>query len=147
MISRLSFANLRNDLFGGLTAAIVALPLALAFGVASGAGPVAGLYGAICVGFFAALFGGTPAQISGPTGPMTIVAATVFTQYAGNPAQAFTVVMLAGLFQMLFGYLKLGRYVNLMPYPVVSGFMDGIGCILIVLQLAPLLGFAAPSSV
>lgn len=147
LIQPLTFSNLRNDLFGGLTAAIVALPLALAFGVASGAGPVAGLYGAICVGFFAALFGGTPSQISGPTGPMTIVAATVFTHYGANPSQAFTVVMLAGLFQMLFGYLKLGRYVNLMPYPVISGFMDGIGCILIVLQLAPLLGYAAPANV
>jgi sulfate permease, SulP family len=143
----LSFANLRNDLYGGLTAAIVALPLALAFGVASGAGPVAGLYGAICVGFFAALFGGTPAQISGPTGPMTIVAATVFTHYGSNPSQAFTVVMIAGLFQILLGYLKLGRYINLMPYPVISGFMNGIGCILIVLQLAPLLGYAAPGNV
>jgi SulP family sulfate permease len=147
LIQQLTFSNLRNDLFGGLTAAIVALPLALAFGVASGAGPVAGLYGAICVGFFAALFGGTPSQISGPTGPMTIVAATVFTHYGANPSQAFTVVMLAGLFQMLFGYLKLGRYVNLMPYPVISGFMDGIGCILIVLQLAPILGYAAAANV
>lgn len=144
---KLSFGNLRNDLFGGLTAAIVALPLALAFGVASGAGPVAGLYGAICVGFFAALFGGTPSQISGPTGPMTVVAATVFTHYGSNPAQAFTVVMIAGLFQILFGYLKLGRYINLMPYPVISGFMNGIGCILIVLQLAPLLGYPTEGSV
>jgi SulP family sulfate permease len=138
---------LRNDLFGGLTAAIVALPLALAFGVASGAGPVAGLYGAICVGFFAAMFGGTPAQISGPTGPMTVVAATVFTHYGSSPAHAFTVVMIAGLFQILFGYLKIGRYINLMPYPVISGFMNGIGCILIVLQLAPLLGYATEGNV
>lgn len=138
---------MRNDLFGGLTAAIVALPLALAFGVASGAGPVAGLYGAICVGFFAALFGGTPSQISGPTGPMTIVSATVFTHYSSHPAQAFTVVMMAGLLQILFGYLKLGRYVNLMPYPVISGFMNGIGCILIVLQLTPLLGYPALGNV
>jgi SulP family sulfate permease len=143
----LSFSNLRNDMFGGLTAAIVALPLALAFGVASGAGPVAGLYGAICVGFFASLFGGTPSQISGPTGPMTIVAATVFTQYGTNPSQAFTVVMMAGLFQILFGYLKLGRYVNLMPYPVISGFMNGIGVILIILQLTPLLGYPALGNV
>jgi len=66
------FRNLRGDLFGGVTAAIVSLPLALAFGVASGAGPVAGLYGAVCVGFFAALFGGTPTLISEPTGPMTV---------------------------------------------------------------------------
>lgn len=146
-LNRLGTASLRGDLFGGLTAAIVALPLALAFGVASGAGPIAGLYGAICVGLFAALFGGTPAQISGPTGPMTIIMASVFTQFAGQPEVAFTVVMLAGGFQILFGALRLGRYVNLMPYPVISGFMTGIGCILIIMQLDPLLGFPTPSNV
>ncbi len=139
--------NLRGDIFGGLTAAVVALPLAIAFGVASGAGAVSGLYGAACVGMFAALFGGTPAQISGPTGPMTIVSASVFTQYADNPAVAFTVVMMAGGFQILFGTMRLGRYVNLMPYPVISGFMTGIGIILIVMQLEPLLGYPAPDTV
>jgi len=147
VLNRLGTANLRGDLFGGLTAAIVALPLALAFGVASGAGPLAGLYGAICVGLFASLFGGTPSQISGPTGPMTIVMASVFTQFAGRPAIAFTVVMMAGAFQVLFGYLRLGRYVNLMPYPVISGFMTGIGCILIIMQLDPLLGYPTPQNV
>jgi len=146
-INRLGTSHLRGDLFGGLTAAIVALPLALAFGVASGAGPVAGLYGAICVGLFAALFGGTPAQISGPTGPMTIVMASVYTQFGAQPAVAFTVVMLAGAFQVLFGYLRLGRFVNLMPYPVISGFMTGIGCILIIMELDPLLGYATPGNV
>lgn len=140
----LHFGNLRGDIYGGLTAAVVALPLALAFGVASGAGPVAGLYGAIFVGFFAALFGGTPAQVSGPTGPMTVVMAGVITQYGHEPALAFTVVMLAGVFQILFGIFKLGRYVNLVPFPVISGFMSGIGCIIIILQLAPLLGHATP---
>jgi len=139
--------NLRGDLFGGLTAAVVALPLAVAFGVASGAGPLAGLYGAACVGLFAALFGGTPAQISGPTGPMTIVSATVFTLYAGEPAVAFTVVMMAGGFQILFGALRLGRFVNLMPYPVISGFMTGIGVILIIMQVEPLLGYPAPGTI
>ncbi len=123
------------------------MPLALAFGVASGAGPMAGLYGAICVGLFASLFGGTPAQISGPTGPMTIVMASVFTQFAGQPAVAFTVVLMAGAFQILFGYLRLGRYVNLMPYPVISGFMTGIGCILIIMELDPLLGYPTPHNV
>lgn len=147
VIASLSLSNLRGDLFGGLTAAIVALPLALAFGVASGAGPVAGLYGAICVGFFASLFGGTPAQVSGPTGPMTVVAATVFTQFAGNLSMAFTVVMLAGVLQILFGRLKLGRYINLVPYPVISGFMSGIGFIIIFMQLDPLLGHPAPRDV
>jgi len=145
--NRLHLGNLRGDLFGGLTAAIVALPLALAFGVASGAGPQAGLYGAVCVGLFAALFGGTPSQVSGPTGPMTIVSASVFTQFAGEPAIAFTVVMMTGAFQILFGYLRLGRYVNLMPYPVISGFLTGVGCILIIMQLDPMLGYPGQPSV
>ena len=111
---RLNFNNLQSDLFGGITAAVVALPLALAFGVSSGAGPLAGLYGAICVGFFAALFGGTATQVSGPTGPMTVVMAATFTQFAAlDPengiSMAFSVVMLGGLFQILFGYLRLGN--------------------------------------
>lgn len=146
-VNSLGLSNLRGDVSGGLTAAIVALPLAIAFGVASGAGPVAGLYGAICVGFFAAVFGGTPAQISGPTGPMTIVAASVFTLYASEPVLAFTVIMMAGAFQILFGVLRLGRFVNLMPYPVISGFLTGIGCIIIVMQLEPVLGYPAPANV
>ncbi|HMN91878.1 MAG TPA: SulP family inorganic anion transporter [Hydrogenophaga sp.] len=136
----LHFNNLRGDLFGGVTAAIVALPLALAFGVASGAGPIAGLYGAIFVGFFAALFGGTPAQVSGPTGPMTVIAASVIAQYAHSPAMAFTVIMMAGAFMILFGVLRLGQYIRLVPYPVISGFMSGIGCIIVIIQLGPFLG-------
>ena len=145
--NKINFSNFRGDLYGGLTAAIVALPLALAFGVASGMGPIAGLYGAIFVGLFAALFGGTPSQISGPTGPMTIISASIFTQFGSEPALGFTVVIMAGGFQVLFGYLKLGRYVNLMPYPVISGFMTGIGCILIIMQLDPLLGYASQQNV
>lgn len=135
-----SLDNLRGDIYGGLTAAVVALPLALAFGVASGAGPLAGMYGAILVGFFAAIFGGTPSQVSGPTGPMTVVMTGIIMHFAGNPAMAFTVVMLGGVFQIIFGMLKFGRFINLVPYPVVSGFMSGIGCIIIILQLAPLVG-------
>lgn len=134
---------------GGLTAAIVSLPLALAFGVASGAGPEAGLYGAIIIGFFASLFGGTPTLISEPTGPMTVIMAAVVTSMmAKYPdsglAMAFTVVMIAGVTQILFGLLKLGKYITLMPYSVVSGFMSGIGCILIIMQFAPALGAGAP---
>lgn len=147
MLKNLSLDNLRGNVFGGLTAGIVALPLALAFGVASGAGPVAGLYGAIMVGFFASLFGGTPAQISGPTGPMTIVFASVFVQFSHVPAAAFTVVMLAGLIQVGFGMAKLGRYINFIPYPVVSGFMSGIGCILIIMQLDHMVGHPATPGV
>jgi SulP family sulfate permease len=143
------FNNLRGDVFGGVTAAVVSLPLALAFGVASGVGPLGGLYGAVCVGFFAALFGGTPTLISEPTGPMTVVmTAIVAGLTASNPqnglAMAFTVVMLAGVFQIIFGFFKLGKYVTLMPYSVISGFMSGIGVILIILQIAPFLGQPAP---
>jgi SulP family sulfate permease len=141
--------NLRGDLFGGVTTAIVSLPLALTFGVAALNSPVAGLYGAICVGFFAALFGGTPTLISEPTGPMTVVMTTVVaTLTARDPenglAMAFTVVMLAGAFQIIFGVFKLGKYITLMPYSVISGFMSGIGVILIVLQIPSILGQVAP---
>jgi SulP family sulfate permease len=147
--NRIHFDNLRGDIFGGVTAAIVSLPLALAFGVASGAGAIAGLYGAVCVGFFAALFGGTPTLISEPTGPMTVVmTAVVASLTAQNPElglpMAFTVVMLAGIFQILFGIFKMGKYITLMPYSVISGFMSGIGVILIILQIPYILGQVAP---
>ncbi|VAW61248.1 Sulfate permease [hydrothermal vent metagenome] len=148
LINGLHFNNIRGDIYGGLTAAVVALPLAMAMGVASGVGPIAGMYGAIFVGFFAALSGGTPAQVSGPTGPMTVVMAAIFLQYtsmfpddpAHGAALAFSVVILGGLFQILFGILKLGKYIELVPHPVVSGFMSGIGVIIILLQFGPLLG-------
>jgi sulfate permease, SulP family len=150
LINYIHFRNLRGDLFGGVTAAIISLPLALAFGVASGAGAIAGLYGAICIGFFAALFGGTPTLISEPTGPMTVVMTAIVAKLtASDPenglAMAFTVVMLAGIFQILFGFFKLGKYITLMPYSVISGFMSGIGVILIILQFAPFVGQAAPA--
>ena len=132
--------HLRGDIFGGLTAGVVALPLALAFGEASGAGPIAGVYGAILVGFFAALFGGTPSQISGPTGPMIVVFAGVFASLSGDLSLVFATVVLAGVLQVTFGVLGFGQYIRLVPYPVVSGFMSGIGCIIISLQLARLFG-------
>ncbi|MBM3341505.1 MAG: SulP family inorganic anion transporter [Betaproteobacteria bacterium] len=132
----------RGDIFGGLTAAVVALPLALAFGVASGAGALAGLWGAILVGFFAAVFGGTRQQVSGPTGPMTVVMAALLTQLGGNLAAAFAVVVLAGVLQIAFGVMRLGAYIKFVPQPVLSGFMSGIGVIIIVLQIAAGLGHA-----
>ena len=136
----LDFSNLRGDLFGGVTAGVVALPLALAFGEASGAGPIAGLWGAIFVGFCAAIFGGTGAQVSGPTGPMVVVFAGVFASLSGKPELVFPAVLLAGLLQILFGVIRLGQYITLVPYPVVSGFMSGIGCIIIALQTSRLFG-------
>ncbi|NES23757.1 MAG: SulP family inorganic anion transporter, partial [Symploca sp. SIO3E6] len=147
--NRIHFRNLRGDIFGGVTAAVIALPMALAFGVASGAGAASGLWGAVLVGFFAALFGGTPTLISEPTGPMTVVMTAVIAHLtAANPengmAMAFTVVMMAGVIQIILGSLRLGKYVTLMPYTVISGFMSGIGIILIILQLGPFLGQASP---
>ncbi len=133
-------ANPLSDAFGGITAAIVMLPMALAFGVASGLGPVAGIYGAVAVGFFAAVFGGTPSQISGPTGPMTVAMTGIVALYADSLSTAFTIVMLAGLLQIALGVLRIGNFVSLTPYSVISGFMSGIGAIIIVLQVLPFLG-------
>lgn len=148
---KLDFSNIRGDIYGGLTAGVVALPLALAMGVASGLGPIAGLYGAIFVGFFAALFGGTESQVSGPTGPMTVVVAGLVASIAshpdlaGNPELIFTAIVMAGALQIVMGVLRLGDYIRLVPYPVISGFMSGIGGIIIILQISPLLGHSAPA--
>ena len=150
IFNEIHFRNTRGDVFGGVTAAVVALPMALAFGVASGAGAEAGIYGAILVGLFASLFGGSSTLISEPTGPMTVLfTAVLATLIASDPengkAMAFTVVILAGLFQILFGALRLGKYITLMPYSVISGFMSGIGIILVILQIGPLVGQPAPA--
>ena len=130
----------RGDVFGGITAAVVGLPVALAFGVASGLGAVAGIYGAISVGFFAAVFGGTRSQISGPTGPMAVAMAVIVTTHAESFAEAFTIAIMAGLIQILLGVLRIGRFVAYTPYSVISGFMSGIGIIIILLQTLPFLG-------
>ena len=151
VLNRINATNLKGDVFGGLTAAVIALPMALAFGIASGAGAAAGLWGAVIIGLVASLFGGTPTLISEPTGPMTVVFTSViisFTATADSPQQAlamaFSVGVLAGIFQILFGLFRLGRYVTMMPYTVISGFMSGIGIILVLLQLGPFLGQATP---
>ncbi|WP_235295935.1 SulP family inorganic anion transporter [Portibacter marinus] len=144
-----NFKHFRGDLFGGITAGIVALPLALAFGLQSGLGPAAGLYGAIFISFFAAMLGGTNTQISGPTAPMTavsmVVIAGIVTANGGNLEKAIPAILavfvLAGLIQILMGVLKLGQYIEYIPYPVVSGFMTGIGVIIIITQFLPMLGY------
>ena len=136
-----SLETLRGDLFGGVTAAVVGLPVALAFGVASGLGPLAGLYGAVAVGFFAAVFGGTRSQISGPTAPMAVaMAVVVTTQAEGNLAIAFTIVVMAGLIQVLLGVMRVGRFVSYTPYSVISGFMSGIGVIVMLVHVMPFIG-------
>lgn len=143
------FSNIKGDAFGGITAGIVALPLALAFGVSSGLGPTAGLYGAIFISFFAALFGGTNTQISGPTAPMTavsmVIIAGIIATNDGDVSKALpvilTVFLLAGLMQVGLGVLGLGKYIRYIPYPVVSGFMTAIGVIILITQILPSLGY------
>ncbi len=159
------FSNVKGDIFGGVTAGIVALPLALAFGIqafsgvsdpsAASMGAYAGLVGATLLGFFAALFGGTHSQISGPTGPMTVVTATLISgAWASSGGASISAVLVSmalaaifcGLFQILFGIIKLGKYVRYIPYPVLSGFMSGIGVIIILQQLYPLFGASGTGS-
>ena len=143
------FTHIKGDILSGLTAGIVALPLALAFGVSSGLGPSAGLYGAIFLSFFAALFGGTPTQISGPTAPMTavsmVVIATILSVHNGSIEQALPyilgVFLLSGIFQISLGLLGVGKYIKYIPYPVVSGFMTAIGVIILITQITPVLGY------
>ena len=149
------FSNIKGDAFGGITAGVVALPLALAFGVSSGLGPSAGLYGAIFISFFAALFGGTNTQISGPTAPMTAVSMVVISGIiAANDGDVnialpaiLTVFIIAGLSQIGLGVLGLGKYIKYIPYPVVSGFMTAIGVIILLTQILPSLGYSAKEDV
>ncbi|MGM9813159.1 MAG: SulP family inorganic anion transporter [Muribaculaceae bacterium] len=161
-MSFISTKNIKGDITGGITAGIVALPLALAFGIqafggindpsAASMGALAGLVGATMLGFFAALFGGTPSQISGPTGPMTVITAGlisgVWASSSGNLSTVLITMSLAGmfcgLFQILFGIIKLGKLVRYIPYPVLSGFMSGIGVIIILQQIYPLFGMKSP---
>ncbi|MGA0445147.1 MAG: SulP family inorganic anion transporter, partial [Flavobacteriaceae bacterium] len=144
-----AFVHIKGDIFGGLTAGIVALPLALAFGVSSGLGPTAGLYGAIFLSFFAALLGGTNTQISGPTAPMTavsmVIISTLIAANDGSVEKALPIILavffLAGLMQVGLGFLRLGKYIRYIPYPVVSGFMTAIGLIILITQILPVLGY------
>jgi len=144
------FSNIKGDAFGGITAGVVALPLALAFGVSSGLGPSAGLYGAIFISFFAALFGGTNTQISGPTAPMTavsmVVIASIVVASDGDVNKALPSILmvffLAGLIQVGLGLVGVGKYIKYIPYPVVSGFMTAIGVIILLTQILPSLGYS-----
>jgi len=145
--------NLKGDISGGLIAGIIALPLSLAFGVQSGLGAAAGLYGGIAVGIFAAMFGGTRTQASGPTGPMTVVSASIVlfaVNATGSIESGLGIILMSflagGIFQIVLGFLGVGKYIRYFPYPVVSGFMSGVGLIIIILQLWPLLGSSSPKS-
>lgn len=132
--------TLRGDLFGGVTTTVVVLPVALAFGVASGMGAAAGIYGAIAVGLFASVFGGTPARIPGPTTATTVAMAVIVTSYASTLAEALTIVIMGGLLQVLLGLSRIGRFVAYTPHVVVSGFMSGIGIIVMLMQTRAFVG-------
>ena len=137
---------LAGDVFGGVTAAVVMLPASLAFGIASGLGAEAGLYGAVGVGLFAAIFGGTKTQISGPTGPMTVAVAVIVASHATTIVEALTIVAMSGCIQVVLGLTRIGRYIVYTPQSVISGFMSGIGVIIILIQLLPLIGVPAMGS-
>ena len=137
------FPQLRGDAFGGTIAGATMLPQAMAYGIVSGLGPVAGLYGTIAVCLFAGVFGGTRGMIGGPNMFVAVTMAIVVAEYADNLTEALTTAMLAGLIQLTFGVLRLGRYVSYVPYSVMSGFFTAIGLLIIVTQVMPALG-AAP---
>ena len=143
----MTIQTLKNDILAGITVAIVALPLALAFGVVSGAGAIAGLYGAIILGFIAALLGGVAVQVSGPTGPMTVVTAAAVATFSNDFSTVMAVVFFAGIIQISFGIVDLGKWIKFIPYPIISGFMCGIGVIIIILQINPLFGANTNSSI
>lgn len=144
-LSHFNKHTIKGDIFGALTSTIVALPFALAFGVTSGAGASAGIYCAVITGLFASIFGGTNQQISGPNTGLTVAMVAILTSFIAQfpengVALAFTVVSLAGVFQILFGFFKLGKYFILVSYPVISGFTSGIGVLIILSQIEPLFG-------
>ena len=141
-----SLDRFKGDLFGGITVTVVVIPLSIAFGVASGLGASAGIYGAIAVGFFAAVFGGTPTQISAPTAAMIVAIAVIVTSYAESVFEAFLIISMAGILQILLGLSKIGRYIQYTPRIVISGFMSGVGVIIMAIQLLPFFGITSVSS-
>lgn len=132
--------DLRGDAFGGLTAGGIVLAVAIGLGVISGLGPAAGLYGALAVGIFVALFGGTRGMIGGPNVAVTVVMAVVVAEYADSLAQAATIGILAGLIQIGFSLLRLGRFASYVPASLLSGFMTAVGIIVIIKQSIAVLG-------
>ncbi|MBT4146431.1 MAG: SulP family inorganic anion transporter, partial [Gammaproteobacteria bacterium] len=151
---QLDTSTILGNLFSGLTVAALSFPLALAFGVQSGMGAFAGLFAAIAIGMMTAWFGGTPSMISGPTGPMTVISAAIIAlsiETSGSLSAAMgsiiTIFVLAGIIQIILGLFKAGAYFRYIPYPVVTGFFSGIGILLIVLQIFPVLGYSSPKNV
>jgi len=132
-----------SDLKAGLITAVVALPLAIAFAIASGVEPVMGLYTAIIAGMLISTFGGSRYSVSGPTGAMTVI---VLSTVNGHGVEGLLLAgFLAGIFQILFGIFRLGKVVKYIPLPVISGFTSGIGIIILIGQLSNVFGLVLPA--
>ncbi len=149
---RIMGTNIAQDTLAGITVAFIALPLALGFGVASGLGAITGMWGAIAGGFVGGLFGGSNVGVSGPTGPKTIQLAVVMHDHMlanGQPdlSFAFGCVFLSGVIMLMLAAMGVGKFIYLTPYSVISGFMCGIGAIVIIIELNPFLGLPTLSSV
>ena len=142
----MNIRNVSGDLIGGFIAATIALPQALAFGTMTGAGALAGLYGAMFLCLFSGLFGINVPLISGPTGPTAIIIASIYAALGGNVSALWAVLFLASVFQIILSFTKIPNLVKYVPYPVISGFMNGVGVILIILQIAPLMGLKTYST-
>lgn len=135
-----------GDVFGGINSAIITLPQALAFGVATGFGAGAGIWGAIILCLVAGMLGPKVPLISGTTGPVAIVVASAMIALNNNMQAAVTVLFTAAVFQIIASLTNIPQMVKYIPYPVISGFMNGVGIIIIILQLNPLMGHRALSS-
>lgn len=135
-----------GDVFGGINSAIITLPQALAFGVATGFGAAAGIWGAVILCFIAGMVGPKTPVVSGTTGPVAIVVASMMLAINNDIRSAVTILLCAALLQLVASFTNLPNLVKYMPYPVISGFMNGVGIIIIILQLNPLMGHKAMSS-
>ena len=145
MIKKLNI--IKGDFFGGVIASIIALPQALAFGVASGLGAAAGIWGAIVLSFIGAIVGLNCPIISGPTGPSAIIIAHVYALMNGDISNVFLILAFSAIIQMIISITSIPSLIKYVPYPVISGFLSGIGIIIIILQISPILGGQNYSSV
>ena len=124
--------NLKNDLLSGLTVALALVPEAVAFAFVAGVAPLVGLYAAFIVCFITSVFGGRPGMISGATGALAVVMVSLVTQHGVE--YLFATVILMGILQVVFGFLKLGKFIRLVPEPVIYGFVNGLAIVIFLAQ-------------
>ena len=146
-------SNPKGDILAGITVAIIALPLALAFGEISKLGPIAGIWGAIAGGIFGGFFGGCMVGVSGPTAPKAAQIAAFMSFFiigtSSNPdlVAAFSIIFISGLILVIISILRISRFIHYTPYPVIAGFMCGIGVIVILTQLNAFVGLGVENSI